>query len=606
MLERVKLHRLDLLALVGILIFLVLLTRLFYLQILEGQKYHEMAEDNRLRIFPINAPRGNFYDRNGVLMVTSKPGYNISILPYANSVTDVEISALSALTGTSVAIIQKRIKEKRDTFELAVVKINAAPEIIAKIRENPAQFPGVVIDVQPTRNYLFNNLAAHMFGYVSEISDEELERKKKAGYVSGDIVGQDGIEEYYDKDIRGLNGGKQVEVDVGGRQVATLNEKRCAPGNNLILTIDYRIQMAAELALDKKLAQMGTKAAAVCVINPRNGEVLALASRPTYDPNSFASGISEKMWRFYNDNPFRTMENKAIAGEYPPGSTFKLVTGTAALELKKVGPDEKIFDSGRHWLIPKTNAQGEALGWISFQEALSKSDNVYFFEMGNRLGIDNLETYGKKFGVGMKTGIDLPGESEGLMANKAYKEKVYHEDWYLSETFDAAIGQGFDLVTPLQDCELMAQIASGGVRYKPFIVRRIVDQNGATVREYQPQVKADNKISPASLNLIRAALRDVCKTGGTAGYTFADFPIPVAGKTGTAENPNGRDHSWFIAYAPYDNPQLCISVLVEQGGFGAEVAAPIAREVIAAAFNLPLDGDIQIKTDTLRYFGEVY
>ena len=445
-----------------------------------------------------------------------------------------------------------------------------------------------------------------MFGYVSEINDNELEAFKKTGsYVAGDIIGKTGLESTYDTDIRGINGGKRVEVDVGGKPVTTLAEKLCVPGDNMVLTIDYRIQQAAERAVDKKLAMLGTKAAAVVVMNPRNGEILAIVSRPTFDPNMFIGGISQKTWNDYNNNPFRTMENKPISGEYPPGSTFKIVTGTAALELKKIGPDEKIFDSGRHWLIPKVNDNGEALGWISFREGLSKSDNVYFYELGNRLGIDNLEAYARKFGLGAPTGIDLPNESDGLVANRKYKERVYKEEWYLAETFDAAIGQGFNLATPIQNCEVMSQIANGGIRYKPFIMKRIVTTDGSTIRENQPQQLSKIDFTPAVLQLIRESLRDVCKPGGTGGYVFGNFPISVAGKTGTAENPHGRDHAWFVAFAPYDNPQLAISVLVEQGGYGSEAAAPIARDIIAAAFSLT-ESDIPNADAVRHYFGDVF
>ncbi|MFA6075165.1 MAG: penicillin-binding protein 2 [Negativicutes bacterium] len=608
MIEKRKLHRLDSMAIVGLVIFFILIVRLFFLQIYEGKHYSEMAEGNRMRIFPITAPRGNIYDRNGVLLVTSKPGYSISILPYTKQVNAKEIDELAKLTGTSTAVIERRVKEKKDTFELATIKTNAPQEVVAKIRENPAEFPGVIIEIQPTRDYLYGTLAAHMFGYVSEINDNELESLKKIGggaYVVGDIIGKTGLESVYDADIRGISGGKRVEVDVSGKPVTTLAEKLCVPGDNMILTIDYRIQQAAEQAVDNKLKQLGTKAAAVVVMNPRNGEILAIVSRPTFDPNMFIGGVSQKNWNDYNNNPFRTMENKPISGEYPPGSTFKIITGTAALELKKITPEEKIFDSGQHWLIPKVNDNGEALGWISFREGLSKSDNVYFYELGNRLGIDNLEIFARKFGMGVPTGIDLPNESDGLVANRKYKERVYKEDWYLAETFDAAIGQGFNLSTPVQNCEVMSQIANGGIRYKPFIMKRIVTADGAIVRENQPQQLSKIDFTPSVLQLIRDSLRDVCKPGGTGGYVFGNFPISVAGKTGTAENPHGRDHAWFVAFAPFDNPQLAISVLVEQGGYGSEAAAPIAREIIAAAFNLT-ENDV-IGADAKRhYFGDVF
>jgi len=262
------------------------------------------------------------------------------------------------------------------------------------------------------------------------------------------------------------------------------------------------------------------------------------------------------------------------------------------LELGKVTPEEKILDNGHHWLIPKGNAMGEALGWISFKEALSKSDNVYFYEMGNRLGIDDLEKYARAFGLGAYTGINLPGEADGLVANRRYKEKAYGEDWYLSETFDAAIGQGFQLATPLQMAMVMSEVANGGHRYRPYLVSKIVSMNGNTIKTFQPEEVGSVKISDRTLNLVREALADVAKPGGTAAYVFDGFPITIAGKTGTAENPHGDDHGWFVAYAPYDNPTVAVAVIVEQGGFGSDSAAPIARKILEAAFNIQSKSEV--------------
>ena len=286
-------------------------------------------------------------------------------------------------------------------------------------------------------------------------------------------------------------------------------------------------------------------------------------------------------------DPFNPMQNRAINAEYPPGSTFKIVTGLAALETGKVTPEEKIFDSGRHWLIPKGNAHGDALGWIDFRVALAKSDNVYFYEMGNRLGIDSLEKFARQFGLGAFTGIRLPGEADGLVANQRYKKKVYDDDWYLSETFDAAIGQGFQLATPLQIASVISVVANGGTLYRPYLVNRIVAPDGKILREFQPEVINRIPLSESSLAVVRGALEDVVRPGGTAHYIFDRFPLAVAGKTGTSENPHGDDHGWFVAYGPVNDPTLAVAVIVEQGGYGSDSAAPIVRKIFEAAFNLP-------------------
>ena len=289
--------------------------------------------------------------------------------------------------------------------------------------------------------------------------------------------------------MRGEDGGDQVEVDVSGKPGQALGRKVPVPGDDLVLTIDKDLQTAAEKAVDDRLAMIGAHAAAAVVMNPQTGEILAMVSRPAFDPNLFAHGISSKDWNQLNNNPYHPMDNKTITGEYPPGSTFKIVTGTAALTEGVVTPDEQIFDSGHHWIIPKGNADGEALGWLNFRSALAHSDNVYFYEMGNRLGIDRLEKYARMFGLGQRTGIDLPYEAKGLVANRRYKEKNFDDgEWYLSETFDAAIGQGFNLVTPLQAAMVMGEIAADGKRYKPHVVNRIIAPDGSVVKDFQPEL----------------------------------------------------------------------------------------------------------------------
>lgn len=586
-------HRIDVLGIIIFIVFAALVSRLGYLQVVQGKYYGNLADGNRIRLVPIMAPRGMFYDRNGISMISNRPGFTVSLLPITGPVPDEIIVKLADILNINADDIRAKLAQHTGTFEPVRIKTDIGPEIVTKIEERRNELPGVVIEIQPIRNYVNNELAAHMFGYVSEINDVELEKKKIEGYKSGDIIGKFGLEKVYDKELRGSDGGGQVEVDVNGRPVQVLGKKDPLPGNNLFLTIDFRIQKAAEAAIDEQLQYLQThteftnaKAAAAVVMNPKTGEVLAMVSRPTFNPNWFASGISSKQWKELNDNPFHPMDNKAISGEYPPGSTFKIVTGTAALELNKVTPEEKILDTGRHWIIPKANAAGEALGWISFKEALSKSDNVYFYEMGNRLGIDNLEKYARMYGLGDYTGINLPGESDGLVANRKYKEKAYGEEWYLSETFDAAIGQGFNLATPLQMTQIICQIANGGHRYRPYLISKIVNQTGELVKSFEPEEVGKVEMSERTLKLIREALREVAIEGGTAAQAFHDFPIPIAGKTGTAENPHGQDHGWFVAYAPYDNPRIAVVVIVEQGGFGASSAVPIARKIMEAAFNI--------------------
>ena len=574
---------------ISVLVIAVLIGRAAYLQIYQGEYYAGLADGNRIRIVPSMAPRGTFYDRNGELLVTNRPGFSVSLLPLTAPISDDVIARLSDLLKVPTDEIKTKIAG-HSGFNPIRIKTDVTPDIVSIIEEQKSQYPGVVIEVTPIRDYILKQEGAHTFGYVSEINDTELEKMKDEGYKSGDIIGKFGIEKIYDKELRGENGGQQVEVDVSGKPVQILGRKEPVPGDDLELTIDIKLQQTAEKAVDEQLTQIGAHAAAAVVMNPQTGEILAMVSRPAFDPNLFAHGISSKDWNQLNNNPYHPMDNKTITGEYPPGSTFKIVTGTAALTEGVVTPDEQIFDSGHHWIIPKGNADGEALGWLNFRSALAHSDNVYFYEMGNRLGIDRLEKYARMFGLGAKTGIDLPYEASGLVANRRYKEKNFDDgEWYLSETFDAAIGQGFNLVTPLQAAMVMGEIAADGKRYKPHVVNRIIAPDGSVVKDFQPELLSQLDVPEEDIKLVQDGLHDVTKYG-TAASSFRGFTVDIAGKTGTAENSQGRDHGWFVAYGPFDNPNVVVAVIVENGGYGSQSAVPIGRKILEAAFGLNQDG----------------
>lgn len=593
-------QRLDKLYTILLVIFLFLISRFIWLQLVQGQEFRKQAEDNRIRLLTIAAPRGTFYDRNGVPLVNNRPGFSISLVPINGPIPNDVILRLAELLAMNPEDIQKKIKQQANPLEPICVKSDVGPEVLTKIEERRAELPGVVVEVQAVRSYIYNELGAHTFGYVSEINESQLARDKVKGYKAGDIIGKTGLEQIWDQELRGMDGGAQIEVNVAGKPVQMLGTKQPLPGNDLILTIDANIQKAAEKAMDDRLRYLqdkfgnpGAKAAAAVAINPQTGEILAMVSRPTFDPNKFNGGISTKDWKTINDNPDNPMQNRSIGASYPPGSAFKIITGTAALETGKVAPEEKIFDAGRHWLVPaKGNAHNAALGWIDFRVALAKSDNVYFYELGNRLGIDTLEEWARKFGLGSSTGINLPDEDDGLVANQRYKKKVYEEDWVLSETFDAAIGQGFHLATPLQMAIVTSMAANGGHRFRPYLVSKMVSPiTGETIKSFEPEELGTIPMSAKTLAAIRSGLHDVVSPTGTAGYIFEGFPVPIAGKTSTAENPHGDDHGWFVAYGPYDNPTIAVAVIVEQGGYGSDSAAPIARKIMEAAFNLPPSRD---------------
>lgn len=571
-----------------VIVFLVLIARLVWLQLFQGDYYKSLAEGNRLRAIPLAAMRGVMYDRNGQILVGSRPSFMVTYVPTQGKMTDEEANKLSRLLNMPADKILEKAGKVKNSYVPTVLAQDLTPDVVTKVEERRNELPGISVDVQPIRYYPYDMMAAQIFGYVGQIDEDDMERLKGEDGVSNVTqIGRAGLESYYDDVLRGKDGSRQVEVDASGSPVMEVERKNPVQGHNIHLTLDLNLQTALEKAMDAQIAQgIGVSGIAAVAVDPNTGAVLAMASRPAYNPNWFTRGITESEWRQINGNPNHPMENRVIAGEYPPGSTFKLITGAAALELKKITPDEMIFDSGRHWLVDMRNAGGEALGWINFTEALAKSDNVYFYELGRRVGIDKLAEYAKMFGMGQKTGIAMRGEAAGLVASEEYKEKNYHQDWYLGDTFNSAIGQGFQLVTPLQAAMIVSEVANGGIQYKPFIVSRIDNLDGTPYKIFAPEQTGTLEVSKTTLDLIREGMRNVAEESGTAGSLFAGFPVQVAGKTGTAENFSGRDHGWFVAFAPYDHPRIVIAVLTEQGGFGASSSGPIVRAMLEEFFHI--------------------
>lgn len=583
MLNKDYAYRLEIMMFTAIAIVCVLIGRMAYLQIFRGDYYSKRAEGNRTRYTRIIAPRGIIYDCNGEELVNNKPGFIIALARSNTKYKPELLKRLSMLLKMPQEQIEKIIETNKDGNEPIRLIRDASPELVTKVEENIMYLPGVLIEVQPVRNYLNNELAVHALGYVGEVSEYEITEKVYPDLKAGDIVGKFGLENFYDSYLRGTDGSYREEIDVNGRAVQIMDKVAPQPGQGLILTIDAKLQRIAEDAADRQLRALNCNACSVVVMDPYSGEVKALVSRPTFNPNWFVNGISEKNWNSINNNSSYPMTDKTIAGEYPPGSTFKIVTGSAALQEKKVTPNELIYDSGRHWLVDMRNAGGEALGYINFKTALSASDNVYFYEMGNRLGIDLLDKYAADFGFGKKTGIDLHGEANGLIASPSYKQKVFKEDWFLGDTFNAAIGQGFTLATPIQIAQMLSAVATDGKRFKPHLVSKIINDDGSIVKNFQPSLEGSLPVSQENLDLVQGALKAVTKEGGTAS-SLESLPVSVAGKTGTAENPHGRDHGWFIAYAPAEKPKYVVVCIVEQGSYGAVSAAPIVKTILEYLF----------------------
>ena len=491
----------------------------------------------------------------------------------------------------SVDEIKKKIKESQNYYEPILLKSDLTLDLVTKIEEQRRYMPEVMLSVQPIRNYPYKEFAVHALGYVGEVSSYEIEKGIFKNVPQGSIVGKAGLEKSYDKILRGEDGAFMEEVDVAGNVVKHYDSVQPVPGKNLQLTLDYRLQKSLEDFTDKHLAYLRrsglaprARAAAVVALDPRNGAVRAMVSRPGYDPNLFVHGISSKDWNRINNDDAYPMNNKVISGEYPPGSTFKIVTGSAAFELNKVGLNEPIYDGGFHPLVPTMgNAGGEVLGWLTFISALAMSDNVYFYELGNRVGIDNIAKYARIYGFGEKTGIDLEGESRGLVASKQVKREIWDEDWRLGDTFNAAIGQGFNLTTPMQLAMMLSIVANGGIKYQPYLVDNILNRDGTL---FEKPKRAEGKhidVSQQTIDYMRQGMSATTQEGGTAAY-FSQLPKPIAGKTGTAENSHGRDHGLFVAYGPVEDPELVVVCIVEQGGFGSTAAGPIVYKAFEEFF----------------------
>lgn len=608
--DRNRITRLHTLLVVCLVLFAVLLGRMVYLQLWRGDYYAKQSDGNRLRQSRILAPRGIIYDSEGKELVNNLPGYAV-VLQKQSSYKPETLQRLSNLLQMPVEEINAKIKASENFYEPILLKNNLDQQMVTKIEEQRRYMPEVMLSVQPIRNYPYHELAVHALGYVGEVSSYEIEQGLFKNISQGSLVGKGGLEKTYDKYLRGEDGAFMEEVDVAGNVVKHYDSVQPIPGKNLKLTIDYELQKELEAFTDKHLAFLrssgiapGARAAAVVAIDPRNGAVRAMVSRPDYDPNWFVHGISSKNWNSINNDPNYPMNNKVITGEYPPGSTFKIVTGSAAFELKKVGLNEPIFDGGFHPMVPTMgNAGGEVLGWLTFIKALAMSDNVYFYELGYRVGIDNIEKYAHIFGFGERTGIDLEGESKGLVASKKVKRKIWDEDWRLGDTFNAAIGQGFNLTTPIQLSVMLSIVANGGTKYQPYLVDSIINSDGSL---FEKPKRAEGKhidVSQQTIDYIRMGMSATTQEGGTASY-FAGLPKPIAGKTGTAENSHGRDHGLFVAYGPVDDPELVVVCIVEQGGFGSVAAGPIVYKAFEEFFQekgyMPRPDKAAPKKDTVQ------
>lgn len=593
--------------------FLVLVFRLSFLQLVEVAKYQTQARQNHQRVIPIVAPRGDICDRYGECIVGNRPVYTVSITYLGLKDTEQIVNILANLLveekvfkGMNVEQIKASIQEKMQAKKLMLyepvhVAKGVSLETVARIEERRLDLPGVVIDIQPVRDYPYGDLLASVLGYVGEIEKEQLEGNKDKGYQPGDNFGKTGLENQYQESLKGKRGARLVEVDALGRPVRDLGMETPTPGSSLILTIDLRLQRAVQDALAKgvskakrlgktKIPEDKTLSAAAVVLDVHTGEVLAMASLPSYDPAIFEKGILSG--EYENLVKAGALRNHCVETTYIPGSAFKMVTATAMLEGGIVKPETTIFDPGYYKTQKDWKPGGH--GVVDIRKALKVSCDTFFYMFGAQAGPDLMGKYAREYGLGEKTGIDLPGEEPGRIPTREQKKEIWGEhpwesQWHEYDSTNMAIGQGENKYTALQLADYMAAIANGGKLYKPHLMKKINSPDGKTTASFSPELRRKVNISSDTLKVIQEGLHMVTlPPDGTASGVFAGATYRAAAKTGTAEvgDAAGNTHALFLAYAPSENPEIAVSVIIEYGGMGSDIAGPVAREILDAYFTL--------------------
>jgi len=574
----------------------ILLVRLGYLQIIKGAEFRQKSENNSVRFRRIKPLRGLIMDRNGVVLVDNSPSFDVLYIPNKVKGNELSVEKLKDLYKSKSLEFsyEQSISKNAKPYSPIKLEKNVSMEKVALVETNALNLPGIYIDVSPVRSYLDGEMLAPVIGYTGEISQEDLEKNNEE-YAYGDVLGKHGVEKFFDAYIRGRRGAELVEVNVYGKEIKNLGRIDPVSGYNLVLTIDADLQKAVGEAFE------GKPGAAV-VLDTRDGSVLAMFSSPSFDPNLFNSGISYDQWDKLQNNPFSPLSNKAISGQYPPGSTYKLIVAAAALEEGIITPDTKVLCQGSFTLGNRTyrcwNKHGH--GYVNLHQAIVESCDVYFYTVGKMLGVDKIAEYAKRFGLGEASGIDLPNEKSGLVPTKEWKLKRRKSAWQMGETISISIGQGFNLTTPLQLANAFSAFANGGTLWRPHLVKYIESTDGKMYKEFLPEKKGELKLSPKTVEILNSALWGVVNEPGGTGHAARILNVDVCGKTGTSqvlglpENEKARrmkkigafykDHALFVGYAPLKNPEIAVAVIFENAGGGGMVAAPVARKILTAYF----------------------
>ncbi len=589
------------------LVFLVLFLKLSDLQFVKGQYFLDLSKGNRIRSQVIKAPRGLILDNKGNPLVKNVANFQVIVepfdLPKDKNEKDRLVSSLSQDLGVPFPDILKAIgnTESIESLDPKVIKDNLDQESALRIKIKYKDYPAVAVEAVPSREYLDSDLSS-VLGYIGRISKEDYEKNKDV-YDMNEYIGKSGLELSYENYLRGQNGRTMVEIDATGRVVRTLgSEEQADPkmGENIGTSLNIDLEKEMGMALKNALDGSHSKSGSVVAINPQNGTILGMVSLPTFDNNLFTKGISAKDYNALVNDPLKPLFNRSIAGTYPSGSIIKPVIASAALQEGVISTQTTINDTGQIVIPNQYNPsityvfkgwKAGGLGPVNVFRALAMSSDIFFYEVGGGyqnfkgLGASRLEKYLRIFGLGSKTGVDLPEEEDGLVPNPDWKKKTKNEPWVTGDNYHLAIGQGDLLVTPLQVASYTATIANGGTFYKPRIVQKVTDSNGKVIKEFSSEVIRSGFIDSKNIDIVRQGMRQVV-TSGTA-KSLQDLPVEVAGKTGTAQyGPNNsKEHAWFTAFAPYNNPEIAVAVLVEGGGEGSVAAAPVAKQILEYYFS---------------------
>ncbi|MCK4592260.1 penicillin-binding protein 2 [Candidatus Parcubacteria bacterium] len=571
------------------LVLLALVLQATYLQIVRGGYYTKISENNYKRIVAVKSSRGIIYDRNNKQIVFNMPIFDLVIIPY-DFLKDKDgikekIKRLSEIIEVKEDdLIEKINKADRFSHQSFLILENIEKDEALILEEKIKRIDGVNLEKNAIRNYVDSKYISNIIGYSGRINEKEL--KINPNYLLTDTIGKDGLEFFYEKQLRGEYGKEEIEVDSFGKKTRTIGKENPKSGNNLILNINSGLQKKIYNKLNEITAKFETEAgASVVALNPKNGAVLALVNFPSYDNNLFAKGISNDDYNKLLTDKTNPLLNKPIAGQYPPGSTFKPLLGAAALQEEIISPRRKIFASGAIYVGSYRYPDWKAHGLVDLTRAIAQSCNVYFYTVGGGygdiegLGIDRIKKYANLFGLGNTLGIDLPGEKTGLIPDRQWKKDIKDERWYIGDTYHVSIGQGDILATPLQIANYTAVIANGGKLFQPQIVDKIIDSDGNIVEDIDPKIIRENFIDSDNIKWIQKGMRENVISG--SGISLSGLSIEVAGKTGTAQYyGNKKTHAWYIAYAPYDDPEIALAIIIEGGGEGHAVAVPVAKEVL--------------------------